>query len=406
MTHMSNRVIGVALSLCLGGAGARAGAAQDADPENAPLKIGPVELRPTLVFRNVGVDGNVFNQAENPKRDLTLTASPALEAVIRPPRTRLSYRTAADFVYFRTYSEERHINRSVAARVELDLAYVQPFASIDATQFRERPNTEIDLRARTRSRNYTAGLRLPLGPVVSATLGVRRQTSRYDPGEQFRGVDLASELNSETNAIDGTVAFELTPLTTVGLAVSKEEDRFDGSPLRDSDSLRVAPTISFKPYGPFSGSATVGWRRFDAVDPSVADYSGLIAGGTIGVVIVDRYHVETTFGRDIRYSYERDTPIYVWISGRGTLRMDLLGGVDVKVVGGRDVMAYKTRLGAVPAPPRDTHVLYGAGLGYNLRERIRIGIDAESSRRTSAFAPRGYRSNRVFASLAWGVRQQ
>jgi hypothetical protein len=218
-------------------------------------------------------------------------------------------------------------------------------------------------------------------------------------------VDLATELNGETRGIDGIVSLALTPLTTIGLSVSSEEDRFEISPLRNSDSLRIAPTVTFAPGGYFSGSASLGWRRFDAVGPGVSDYSGLVAGGTVGVVIADRYHLETVFSRDVRYSYEASRPTYVFTSGRGTLRMELFGGIDVKLLGGRDVMNYRGLDGGGDAG-RDAVVTYGFGLGYNVRERVRIGVDAEFLERTSPDAARGYTNNRVFGTLVWGVRAQ
>lgn len=395
----------LAVVALVAGPAATSASAQDADAERAPLKLGPFELWPTLVFRGIGVDANVFNEAENPKRDFTATVVPTLQVVVKPPRTRLSYTTGGEFVYFRKYTDERHVNRTFGATGEIDLTYFRPFASLSAGDLRERPNAEIDLRARVRNRTYTGGVRVPLGPVAAVSVAARRSTSRYDGGERFRGVELASELNSETNGIDASFTLAITPLTTVGLAVSREEDRFDHSALRDSDSLRIAPTISFAPFGYFSGSASVGWRRFDALDPRVADYSGLTAGGTVGVVIVDRYHVETSFSRDVRYSYEASTPTYLWTSGRGTLRTDLFGGIDVKLTAGRDTMTYRA-LDSGARVGRDTVVTYGVGVGYNVRDTIRIGVDADFVERTSAEALRGYTNNRVFGTLVWGVRQQ
>lgn len=405
MLHARRRWVGVMLALCCCATAVRAAAAQTSDPERAPLTLGPAALWPTLVLRGIGIDDNVFNEAENPKRDFTFTAVPHLETVLRPPRTHLSFRTGAEFVYFRDYADERHINRTVGARVEFDLTRFHPFAAATATRFRERPSAEIDLRARNRTRSYTAGVRLPFGPVVSATVAARRQTSRYDPGQEFRGSDLDLELNSETRGIDGTLAFQVTPITAVSVIVSRDEDRFELSRLRDSDSLRVSPTVTFTPLGAFSGSAFVGWRRFDAADPAIADYSGLVAGGTVGVHIVDRYHVEASFSRDVRYSYERATPTYLWLSGRGALRMDLFGGVDVRLGGGRDVIDYRARLDADGLVPRDTVVSYGGGVGYSIGQRLRLAVDGERSTRRSALPLRGYTGNRVFGSLTWRVRQ-
>jgi hypothetical protein len=378
--------------------------AQDEAPR-PPIAIGAFELWPAITIRSIGVDANVYNEAENPKRDFTATFVPSLQVVVKPPRTHVSVTTASDFVYFRTYTDQRHINRRFSASGEFDLTYIRPFASIDASDTEERPNAEIDERARVRDRRYAAGLRVPLGPLATFSIAARRGTNRYDEGEEFRGVELASELNSERRAIDGTFGLEITPLTTVGLAVSVEEDRFDRSPLRHSDSVRVTPTIAFAPAGYFSGSASVGWRRFDALDPEVADYSGLTAAGTVGVVISERYHLQTEFGRDVRYSYDAATPTYVWTSGRGTLRTELFGGFDVKIMGGREVMEYRD-LGGDSTAGRDTLVNYGVGIGYNIRENVRVGVDADFLERQSADAPRRYTNNRVFGTLVWGVRQQ
>ncbi len=407
MVHAKRSRLVAAVLLLLWSLGwVRLAGAQGPDPERAPLKLGPLELWPVLVVRNVGVDDNVFNEAEEPKSDFTFTAAPTLDLVLRPPRTRLSFVTGSEYAYFRDYADERHINRTLGARVEFDLTRFHPFAAATVQRFRERPSAEIDLRARSRLHSYTAGVRVPLGPVVSATVAARRQTSRFDQGQQFRGAELDVELNAENRGLDGALAFQVTPITSVSVAISREEDRFELSPLRNADSLRVAPTVTFTPLGAFSGSAFIGWRRFDALDASIEDYSGLVAGGTVGVHIVDRYHVEAAFSRDVRYSYEAATPTYLWMAGRGTLRTDLFGGVDVRVLGGREVIAYRAVLDAAAPAPRDSVVIYGGGVGYNVRDRLRVGVDAEHSTRSSGLAPRGYTGNRVFASLTWGVRQQ
>jgi hypothetical protein len=56
------------------------------EPETPAMTIGPVEVRPRIVFANVGVDNNVFNEFENPKSDFTATISPDLDLSIRPGR--------------------------------------------------------------------------------------------------------------------------------------------------------------------------------------------------------------------------------------------------------------------------------------------------------------------------------
>jgi hypothetical protein len=394
------------LAMTLACAAGRAAAQVPSSETDRPhVKLGAFELWPTLVLRNVGVDENVFNEPENPKRDFTATFAPTLDVVVRPPRTQLTVTTTGEFVYFGEYEDERHVNRIFNARGEFDLTWFHPSAAFGANDSEERPTPEIDTRARSTLRTYGAGVRIPIGPIVSANAGARRQTLRYDESESFRGVPLAHELNSELRAFDASVNVAVTPITSVGVTFTREEERFDGSPLRSSDSVRVMPTVTFRPLGLFSGSASVGWRRFDAIDPGLEDYSGLAAAGTIGVVLAERYHVETAFSRDIRYSYDELTPTYLWTAVRGTFRMDLFAGVDLKVTGARDVMGYRALAGGEPAG-RDVVISYGGGVGYTIGEWLRVGVDADFTDRTSGDAGREYTNNRVFGTLVWGVRPQ
>lgn len=407
MRTITSRGVLAALHVLAVALWASTAAAQPQPPEaqNPPMKIGPVELWPTMVIRNIGVDANVFNEATNPKRDFTATIVPNLEAVIRPSWMRLSYTAISEFVYFKKYTSERGVNRGFQSRLDVNLPYFQPFATIGAMRTKERQNTEIDVRARRDLRNYGAGIRTHLGNATSVSVGARRHTSRFVGGDQFRGVDLATELNNETNAIDASVMLDVTPLTSVGITFSKEEDRFDTAVLRNSNATRIAPTVSFKPLGLFTGSATVGYLRFDAIDPQVEDYTGLFATGTIGVTLVDRYRIETTFARDVQYSYDRETPTYISTSGRGTLRTDLFAGLDVKVAAGHDVLNYRPVAGG-GSVAKDTYNVYSVGLGYTVRERIRVGVDAEFYERQSARAGRSFENNRIFGTLTWGAKPQ
>jgi hypothetical protein len=54
--------------------------------------------------------------------------------------------------------------------------------------------------------------------------------------------------------------------------------------------------------------------------------------------------------------------------------------------------------------PDDTVVSYGGGVGYRFTGRLRLGLNAEWSRRDSdRSVDRQYRNHRVFAGLTWGT---
>ncbi len=382
-----------------------AAAAQTAsdETERPAMKFGPLEVRPRLVFSNVGVDNNVFNERDNPKSDFTLTVKPDVELAINPGRLRLTYLSGTEFVYFRKYKDERSANRNFSTRAELDLTVLKPFASYSTAHTSARAGSEIDERARRHPRQATAGTRVVLASRTSLMLSASRRWEEYNPNESFRGVSLATALNSETHAYEGSFSVALTPLTSLSIAAVQEQTRFEFSPVRDADSLRVGPMLSFSPLGLLSGTASVGYRRLNGKDTALADFSGFVASGTLGVVLGGRYKIDTAFTRDVVYSYEPGLPYYLRSGGRATLGTQVAGGLDVRITGGREVMRYRALAGG-SSPGPDTVNIYGAGFGYRIANRVQFTLMAEYTDRRSTWDPnREYDNNRIFATLNWGA---
>lgn len=393
-------VCSVAVAGALAPVGARA---QSSQPERASIRIGPVEFSPRLAFTNIGIDYNVFNERTDPKRDFTFVAAPDVEVSVHPGRLRLAYTSGAEFVYFRRYTSERSVNRHFGATADLDLTLFKPFASVSFDHTSSRPNSEIDVRARHHPRAYTAGTRLKLASRSEMVFTARDASDSYDEGVEFRGVELARTLDQKTRGYDAAFNVALTPFTTAGVVVTKEEERFDRSPLRNSDTLRISPTLTFSPLGLITGSASVGYRRFRGFDPLLPDFSGLVSSGTIGILFVGRYKLDTTFTRDVQYSYEEVLPYYLVTSVRATFAAQAVGLFELRALGGRESMDYRGGDTTVPAGD-DRMISYGAGVGYRVGQRARIVIDAEFLHRTSPRdLSREYRNHRIAASLTWGA---
>lgn len=398
-----------ALTVVLAFAPRPASAQSETDP--ASLTLGPVEFRPRVVFRDVGVDTNVFNEHTNPKRDFTMTASPDLEISSHPGRLRLAATTRADFVYFQKYESERSRNATLGARADLDLTWLKPFASFSSAHTSARANSEIDVRARHHPRTSTAGTTVKIASRTSIGILGRRTTETYDDGSQFRGQDLARSLNTKVRAYETSLNVELTPFTTFSTVVEKEEQRFDRAPERNADSIRIAPTLTFSPLGLITGSASFGYRHFNGLDPSLPDYSGFVSTGTVGILFYDQYKLDTTFTRDVRYSYERALPYYIVGGIRATLAAQMFGPFDARVLGGRESMSYRSfenpaagGLQSGSSAGDDHLVLYGAGIGYRIGPRARLAVDAEFSHRSSERdESREFRNRRLVASLTWGA---
>jgi putative beta-barrel porin BBP2 len=396
-------LLGGSLAAAVALAPAAAAAQSTPDQQRPTMRIGPFELRPRLLVSNIGIDYNVFNEHTNPKRDFTFTAAPDLEVSVHPGRLRVAFTSGSELVYFQKYTSERSVNRTIAARADLDLSILKPFISMSSAHTSARPNSEIDVRARHHPRTYTGGTTLKLASRTSMTFTARRSTELYDDEFQFRGVQLSTLLDNKTTAYESSLNLELTPFTTLSLVAGKEQLRFDHAPVRDADSLRITPTVTFSPLGQITGTGSLGYRRFNGLDPSLPDFSGLVSTGAIGLLLGGKYKLDTSFTRDVRYSYEEGLPYYVLTGGRATLAVQTVAALDLRVTGGRESMNYRALPGE-PTPGRDWVTLYGGGFGYRIANRIRLVVDVEFSHRTSERdAAREYRNKRIVTSVSWGA---
>lgn len=399
----------VSLSIAAAMASVSVAAAQSpsSDPlESAMIRLGPVGINPAIVVRQIGVDNNIFNEGTDPKSDFTFTLTPRAELLFRPRPLQITYTTAVDYVYYQTYTSERGTNRTSQVRLDLELGRLKPFVSAGGANTRERYNQEVDTRARRSERTYAGGVALQVASRTTLTAAAHRTRANFEEGISFRGEELARAFDSRIDAFDGSVGLQLTPITAVSLVVTQERQRFTFAPERDSDTTRVTPTVHFRPGGLLDGSAAVGYRHFNGRSADLHDFSGLVAIVNIGATIVGRHRLDTTFTRDLRYSYERDTPYYITTGGTATLTTQIAGPFDIRLTGTRQVLDYSHSMNAVNGSSDDSYAAYGGGVGYRARPLLRIGLNVETAHRASdRAADREFRNDRVFATVTWGIPQ-
>ena len=375
-------------------------AGQDPDPDPVPpgtVTFRSLRISPSLMINDMGVDNNVFNEPVNPKSDFTFTIAPRFDVRWRIRRLLLKYTSATDYVYFRKYSSERGTNRSSTARVEVDLGRLAPYATIQGLNTKTRVNTEVDERARHHDRGYTAGVAFKFASRTSVQVNGQHTKVEYEPDEEFRGVNLEESFNGRRRGLDVGLSVALTPITSMTVSLAREEQRFELSPERDSNSWRIAPTVTFPTIGVLTGSASVGYRRFEPLSPAVPAYSGLVSSVGIGATIYSRHQMVLFFQRDVQYSYDLESTYYVSTGGTVTWTWLLGGPIDIRGTAGSTLMDYRQ------GQPSDTSMNYGGGVGYRFTNRARLGINIDWMRReSSSSAEREYRNKRIFAGLSWG----
>jgi hypothetical protein len=386
-----------------------AASAQDlADPRGtSQMHVGPFYATPSMTVPEFGVDTNVFNSS-TPQRDFTFTLAP--KGTLWVPfaqRALLTTTAGADVVYYQRFSSERSINPQVRVRAEGSLGRFAPFAEGSYLNTRQRPNYEIDARVRRNEQGAQAGFRLQASQKMNVELAASTASVAFAHDAIYNDTALQQVLNRTTKMARLTVRHNLTPLTTLAMRVEAVSDRFEFSPLRNANSLRVMPGVELKPRALVSGTVYVGVRRFNPQSAALQDFSGMVANATLNYTLKTTTRFSFTADRDLTYSYEAFQPYFVDNSVGVTIARQLVGRLDATIGAQRHAYAYRNLL--LPGANVDdlnrldiTHLYLGT-VGYRFSHSARLGFGAAYRERDStSHRFSDYRGFRFLTTLDYG----
>lgn len=394
-------------AVCLAGAvNAAAQSGPAAAASAARVRFGPLSLNPTLAVTDAGIDDNVFNQSdvEHPRQDFTMTMTPQTAFWLHLGRTWLTGNVKEDLVYYRTYSSERAANTNYDVRLQHPFNRVKIDVGSDYNNSRDRPGFEIDARSRHVEVGFDGAIAVRLLSKTSFSAFTRRKTIHFDPEATFLGSNLQFALNRTASTASAIVRHQLTPLTTLTLDVRRDQDRFEYSTSRDSNSTAIVGGVRFEASALLTGTASVGYRRFSPLSPDVPVYRG----STAAVNLSFRARPSTRLGvevvRDLQYSYEVDQPYYVETGVTGSITQALYGPFDVVARLGVEQLAYRGRLASFYAASErvDTVHLFRGSLRYRLGKGTRVGINLDKQERQTDAAHRPYSGLRYGTSVTYG----
>jgi hypothetical protein len=375
-------------------------------PSNVRMHLGPLFVNPTIALTNAGVDTNVFNEAtqESPKEDFTLTLAPATDAWFRVGRSWLNATVREDIVYYQKYSSERSVNSNYK------LSWMIPFSRISFnptasfTNTRDRPGFEVDSRARRNEYGYGGTVEVRALSKTFVAVQASRRISAFDRNAEFLGTNLRDQLNRTVDEASISLRHELTPLTRLTVEVAREQDRFEFSPVRDSDSTRITAGVKLDPAALIKGGAVVGYRDFKPLDSSLSGFKGATVEADLSYVLlgVTRFAVRGT--RDVQYSYDVNQPYYLQSGINLEISQQIAGPLDAVGRVGAARLEYQDRAGAaVAVSNRVDHVEnYGGGLGYHVGRDTRIGVNVDQYRRLSPVSGRRYQGLRYGIAVTYG----
>jgi len=197
-------------------------AGQAPDPSsNAVFRMGPLAFTPSLSIPALGLDSNVFNDSENPRKDFIANVQPEVEAWLRFGRARLEAKERVNLLYFNKYASERAVNTITSFKAELLLLWGTPHASVSFVKTNDRADARIDTRAVNRSRPATVGIDFRLSSKTSIDLGASYNRISFDDMATFDGTQLQTALDRNTSNCNAVLRYGVTPPTTLTLAVAR-----------------------------------------------------------------------------------------------------------------------------------------------------------------------------------------
>ena len=390
-------------------ASAPAAAQQVSGDDQRPgrIRLGPLYLTPTVSLFNVGLDDNVFINNANRRSDFTATARGETDVRLRMRRLEIGGRAMGEYVFFARSSTERSLNGSgefrAALRVLRNLFVV---GRLDLLSTRQRLSLEIDARARRIENGYRAGLSWQAAPKLIVAAAAGNDIVEFDSDQKFLGTSLRDVLNRDSRAAYVAGFYTLTPLTTVTVTSQWASVRFPYAPLRNTNSWRFTPGVEFKPRALISGTAAIGFRRFQPTSPIVPPFTGLAADMTLTYGTLRGTAITGQFKRDVAYSFETQTPYYVdtsvGVAARRSLgrRMDLNGGFGRHWYGYRALQAGAAPVRGGPGDNalRDSVWTVGVGVGYVPSRNSRLSFDVlYDVRRSDRSVFYNYEQLRLFA---------
>ncbi len=373
------------------------------DPDRVKVRVGPVMLSPTITFGNIGFDENVFDEATDPKRDFTVTASPKTEWWLPFMNTWFSGVVNEDLVWYQRYASERGTNTTLGVNWKAPTSSMTVDIGARRARMSDRLNFEIDARTDRVQRSYSASVALHVLPDTSIEISANKDQTDFDDDEMYNGVNLHDQLNRDVTTIRVGASQNLTALTKVSLTVARQHDRFPIDPTRDMDATHATAAVSFDPQAVLKGAFSLSYSRFTPRSATVPSYSGATFGGELSYTLLEVTRFRFAAQRGLEYSYETLQPYYVQTAVNVEVAQQLFGPVDAVVRAGAGRLDYRTQVGADVAVPDRTDRIhsFGGGVGYHLGTSLRLGFNADSVRRQSPISSLRYERPTYGASVTY-----
>ncbi len=375
----------VALALLIWGAGSAfadtwKGKELEALWRKAALKAGPFHIQPAIWLTNFGYDSNVLYAPNNPIKDYTLTAGPAVTVYLPISRRFvLSGSASPQYVFYAKTKEQRAWNYYLTGAAALNLRQV--FLSVDwlYTDARQRWNTEIDLRPRLKEDGLGASVLLQTSRRTS--LAFAWKLLKFDYGNAIFDIfNIPQELNRKESYFDLSAYYQIT--SRMKYFIDLEYGRYDfdfaqTALLKNSSSKAAYAGFEFSPLGRIWGKIRVGYKQFDVLSTEGIDYRGLVGDSQVSVRLAKPFVIRAAYRRDVTFSLWYNNPYFLESMPSVGASFYLLKFVrlDYDFSFGRNNYAVAQVVGVGESVKRlDDYRIHSAGIYFRVKKKTAIGF--------------------------------
>lgn len=375
------------------------------DPKAEPwtgsrLQLGPLFFNPTFQLRNIGIDDNVFNDADFPRQDLTGTLGMDSIIGVRARALIVTLTQATSYTWYRRYRSERSVDGGLKVVSELRLTNFRPWFVWERAETHERGGFEIDARAGRETPNWSTGADFTFGR-LGLSAGFSRTRLRYAEGESFEDVDLKVALDHRTEQLGGAVRYALSDTLSLDATADWAKERYDFSPIRDKDTMSYSLALSSSSEASVQLSARAGWKDQQFNDPATEGFRGVVGNGSVSFLPSEWMRLTLEGSRDVGVSFETEFPYYLQQGGRAEALVRFSEFFDLTFRGEGQWLKYSKDRTGTELPRQDRTAVLGAEFGYYLggESGTRIGLRYEYAERVSPIARRNYARNRVYSDF-------
>lgn len=366
--------------------------------EHAKWRIGPFRISPSIQFRNVGYDNNIYylGEDDDPISDYTATISTGISVhLLHRNWLILSISDHPEYIYYADEINLRAFNNNFSPQLRL-LIFNRFVLSMNYSKARvkRRHSSEFEIPVTQRSEGRNLSIYYETARKTSFGFSWSFGKTRYDevvlPGWE---IELSRALNRTTKSSHFEFYYEIFGDSLYFLSLGYYVFEFEASESqwRNSASYEVLSGIQFPLLGKATGTLSLGYRTLLPREEGMESFTGFI-GDTSLEMRTGRFNFRITYIRDFQFSFARTSGYFVdnrvglgiscYLNRSVKLDYNLFYGLN-NYPGVFEIQEPDGRI--IEVKRRDKLKIHDAGIFFRIFQNVGFGLKANFWKRYSNF---------------------